>query len=787
MPPLSRTPSRKSASLLRRANTVSSSAPTKSEMLGPNEKKQQAVVAARRAFGDEADRRIRGSQSSAEMRPRLSEMNLNKLHLNRQSSVKCQPTRQLAVAESTADSYQHSGDYGYSRASSTVHDDPRHYGFDDDSTDPGDYASTIVRRRKSMQWHMEHMTPVRGRQNFATAELDTSFGSRDYSPPHLGSSTPSSYRRIRKAKSAFVVSPIFPPSNQDISSVVYAAERSPQKNAAEISSQKDNSRKSMSFLRGGTEFMGEGRSRERRSYYMESSQRRGCPPIVPEVTGKYKGKNAKGEWGAMRFSVKKKARKISESVFGSMRKVLGISCNDNKGSLRSIPEQHVPSKRMHFRDYVTPEEVHGEQVFAAPGKFGEVKEKPKIRSNYVISKPPSLHLVPSHEMIRSDVGSIRDATPPIAFQNRKFSATSMGSISTATWNSTIASRITSRTLRDNSADKGRMSPVLDGDESEYFRPPPKRERCNVDARRVYSALVKRFNQEADKETIVPSQEPGYYMTPGIGLLPEEEGIFERHSTSQLGGTGVKREDSNVTIKLEPQPECYEREPESPPPPIPKIPKIWLENEVAKTSAEGSTEDPRLSKSYIPSDEPDSAMRSRTAHECPSTKAASTAQTRLAISKKGPSTDSIDSSNMAQLIGGEGNLSVNTFATSTDAALSACHLQMLEKRRLTPRSYASNENLHRGPAKRFSHLEAGEGIRRARSVLDCYNSNTQVPAERTKIAMGYERPLSQNILARSGLRSIDTNTQVAPVVGSNETPFVITKRASRTSLSGRVRG
>jgi len=750
-------------------------------MLGPNEKKQQAVAAARSAFSGEADRRIRGSQSSAEMRPRLSEMNLNRLHLNRRSSVKCQPACQLAVAASTADSYQHSDDYGYSRAPSTVNDDPRYYGFDNDSTDPGDYASTVVWRRKSMQWHRDHMTPARGRRDVRTADLDTSFGSRDYSPPQLSSSTPSSYRRVRKAKSAFVVSPIFPPLNQDISSVIYSAERSPQKNAAEFPPQKDNSRKSMSFLRGGTEFMGEGRSRERRSYYMESSQRKGCPPIVPEVTGKYKGKNAKGEWGAMRFSVKKKARKISESVFGSMRKALGISCNDNKNSLRSIPEQHVPSQRMHFRDYVTPEEVYGEQIFAAPGKFGEVKGKPKIRSNYVISKPPSLHLVSSFEMIRSDVGSIRDVTPPMPLQDRKVSATSMGSISTATWNSTIASRMTSRTLRDNSVDKGRVSPVLDGDEAQYFRPPPKRERYNIDARRVYSALVRRFHQEAEKKSTVPLQEPGYYMTPGIGLLPEEEGIFERHSPSQPGGSGVKRKGSNITIKLEPQPEIYEREPESSPPPIPKIPKIWLENKIAKTFNEVSTVHSQQAESEIASDGSDGARKSHMNQERPSTEA----ETPIAISKKSSFADKVDLSNSAQATGDEENLSVNTFATSTDAALSACHLQMLEKRHPTPRSSASNDNLLRGPAKRFSYLETGEGIRRARSVLNCHNSNAQALAERTMTAMEYERPLSRNILARTGLRSIDTNTQAVPVVNSDEAPFVIAKRASRTSLSGRV--
>ena len=414
--------------------------------------------------------------------------------------------------------------------------------------------------------------------------------------------------------------------------------------------------------------MGEGRSRERRSYYIESSQRKGCPPIIPilEAVGRYKGRNTKGEWGAVRCSVKKKARKISESVFGSVRRALGMEPKTGTG-MGAIPEQHVPSTRMHFRDYAAPEEVFGtataaaatvaavaggegsggsgsgsgsggiggagrEQnlVCAAPGRFGSgnreinnnLKEKPKIRSNYVISKPPTIHYVPSSEMIRSDVGSIRDLTPPSSF-GRKFSAAaSIGTVSTGTWNSTIASRMTSRTLRGDglhvtaaasvAVDKRDLMPVPDADAEPagerggegYFHLPPKRERRNVDARWVYSALVRKLHQEEDDRKagqLQPAQSEmaaaaaaaaGYYMAPDIGLLPKEEGIFERHPSNNappqpqsLSGRppSLKKRGSDATIKPEPAPYCGSESP--PPPPVPKIPRVWLEDGVTKTFGE----------------------------------------------------------------------------------------------------------------------------------------------------------------------------------------------------------
>ena len=448
-------------------------------MLDPAQKKQQAVAAAQRAFTDASDRQTFVPRTNHLIRP-LSEMNLNRLHLARMSFDD-------HYASSTENYNDGGSDYQYQS------------------------TGTIV-KRPSMQWGSENQAPERVH---GISRLPGQYESRKASPPSaLDSVSSSSYRRVRKTRSAFVVSQIFqPPNTDDVSSVAYASERSPQKN------ENFNSRKSMSFLRGGTEFMGEGKARERRSYYMESSARKGCPAIILPDIDRYKGRNEKGEWGAMRVSVKKHARKLSESLFGSMRKVLGRGASPGS---TAIPEQHINSSRMHFRDYITPEESNN---YAAPGRFG-VKEKPKIKSNYVVSKAPTLHLVPSYEMIRSDVGSILEASPGM---ERKFSSRSMRSTaSTATsghWNSTIASRMTGHTHRDT-----RMSPMPDRDEG-FFRAPPRRDRYNVDARRVYSALLKRLNPEdeelSDKDTI--HSPPGYFMTPGIGLLPEEEGIFDRKS------------------------------------------------------------------------------------------------------------------------------------------------------------------------------------------------------------------------------------------------------------------
>jgi hypothetical protein len=787
---LARSSSQKGHSILRRNTvSVSSTAPTKSEMLDLNEKKQQAVAAAQRAFVDHAVRRIHGSQSSSDMRPRLSERNLNQLSssrppITRGPSTTGRPT--TAPPTSTVAS----SDYGYSQAPSSItHGSVRRHRFDEESIDGGDYESTVVRRRESMRWHRENLTPARNSRQEASSrkvEVD-SYVIPDYSPPRLDSSTPSSFRRIRKTRSAFAVSQIFSPSDQDVSSVFYGA-GSPQKKT----DNRDNSRKSMSFLRGGTEFMGEGKTRERRSYYMESSQRKNYPPIVPPEVANYKGKNEKGEWGAMRL--KKKARK----VFGSMRRALGMGCSNDPDLMGSIPEQHVPSSRMHFRDYITPEEANAE-TYAAPGKFG-VKEKPKIRSNYVISKAPTIHLVPSQEMIRSDVGSVREVSPPLnTGPNRKVSPASVATVSTGTWNSTATSRMSARTLRGNTLDgtlhSGRTSPVLDGDDALYFRPPPRRERLNVDARRVYSALVKRFNNDEQPKPTEPSQDTGYYMTPGIGLLPEEEGIFERHiAPSSLGRrTSVGSTSSKATVKQTPAPQKavpehmeaeYEYEPESPPPPVPKIPKMFLEPGPADGSGTRSNQREGLDSNRYDSN---SVRSNRRAPRGSITAPPSSSLETRDVPRKGPFSGKLEGLPAARPMGGEeGNASVDTFSTSTDAALSACHLQMIRNRRSGPGKFASNENLRRTPVvpKRPAHPEAGEDIQRSRSVLEYREAKAQAPPERTRTPMSYDRPLSRNLLFRAGLRNIDANVQ-APIAGSHEPLLVITKRASRTSLSGRV--
>jgi len=671
------------------------------------------VTAAQRAFDADTNRRIHGPQSSktSKSRPVLSEINLNRL-----PPPPPPPARPPPVIPSSS---IYSSYYGGSR-----------HAFDDGEEGEEYYEPTVVHRRASVRCHRETLTGTpapsdrQEPRNLVTPEPEFDiFISQDYEPPHDGSSTPSSYRHIKKAKSAFAVSHMFvPPPALAIPSVAFGAGGPPAK---------ENQRKSASFLRGGTDFMGEGRARERRSYYMESNARKTLPPIVPPeiVAGIYKGKDEKDERGTMRF--RKKAKKITDSVFGSMRRVLGRSCSGiDQASSVSIPEQQVASSRLHFREYVAAEEP------LSPRKSG-AKEKPKIRSNYVVSKAPSLHVITSQEMIHSDVGSIRNATPPTPQNSeRKFSGRSMGTISTATWSSSIASRMSGQTVRDNGDPAGG---------EEFFQPPPRRERFNVDARRVYSALLKRQNS-VDKSAPTGAMEgSGYYMIPGIGLLPEEERIFERHVAPSTKTASIRSNSSKLTVK----PELVGRsEPEfgqgSPPPPVPKIPKIWTANSVELNTHNEDTGAIRNRKSWAPSSTTLYAPINRDLRPEPL---------------------------HAELDHGD-----DAISTSTDAALSACHLQVLKTRRF--QTGTSHENLRGSPlaTKRLSHLEAGENIRRSRSVLEQRHTNNRTPVERTRTP-GYDRP------PRAGLRNIDINA--APIAGSEMSPLNLTKSDSRTSLSGRV--
>jgi hypothetical protein len=641
-----------------------------------------------------------------------------------------------------------------------------HRVFSDDSasSDVGDYP-TIVRRRKSMRWHQVNFGRTPPPPAVAAAAAAPAAGKRpvtapsssgaysqfivgDYSPPQLGrGSTPSSYRRIRKAKSAFAVSQIFSPAASDVSSVAFAAERSPQK--------QEGGRKSMSFLRGGTEFMGEGSTRQRRSYYMESSARKGCPPIIPlDGLSRYKGKNDKGEWGALRISVKKKAKKISESVFGSVRKVLGGRSAED----RTLPEQHVPSSRMHFRDYVTQEEALGE-TYAAPGKLGG-HEKPKIRSNYVVSKPPTLHFVASNDKINSELGSIRDITPPFV-GDRKVSSMSM---ETATWDSTIASRMSARDRLDNIIEKSQRSNAAEQTDGEEFVPPPRRERYNVDARRVYSALVKKLGDKSpETQTKRQTAYAAEYYAEGIamGIHPVEK------STAAAAATKAP---SSVRDRYPSDVQLEERGIYSQAPPVPKIPKAWLENDIVKTmdGAGSMHRHERKSKMYGFDD----IKRYGELHDRSGTLVAP------ALYERASYTDNLRSLRPSQAPVEEQSFrSVETFASLADTAVSACHLQVLKHRRSTPAWSSSNENLPRSPAlqKRMSNIEAGNKMYRSRSVLEQRIPRVQTPIERTKTAMGYDRPLRM----RAGLRSIDVN------VTGTEHPRTLTKRTSGASLSGRV--
>lgn len=175
---------------------------------------------------------------------------------------------------------------------------------------------------------------------------------------------------------------------------------------AATDAQRLENRKSMSFLRGGTDFMPqsmkqhciENKPRERMSFYTPSSARpMPEPSLFQDPTIGYRGRNDKGDWGALRWAMKRKARRITQ-VFGSVKGIFGKK-KSYRGTemIANIPEQHIISSRPHFGEYVPSisedDGIEHERPITLQKIPMESREKPKIRSSYVVTRKPvcSLH------------------------------------------------------------------------------------------------------------------------------------------------------------------------------------------------------------------------------------------------------------------------------------------------------------------------------------------------------------------------------------------------------------
>lgn len=285
-------PSQASTSL-RRCKTTATSRPlnqTKSELLNSTEKSKQAVSAAQRAFAPTSRSKPLVAQQqipSSFITPPSRRQGLVELDTNQDGRVNVRYSRYGAPPNSVT-SRDYSGESSYSpspipaglgRFYAERYAD---YGEDDDDDDY--FEGTIVRKRWSMPVQAESgiCNPRFFSGSTVVPDDDEDLHVSGFTPEPVASQ-PSSFKRLGRSKSSAVFN-----------------RASSSNNTAQ-----PNSRKSTSFLRGGTDFMPESmknnpkaqfKPRERRSYYTSSEDR----PVFPEDTMSMYKRNDRGEWGALR-------------------------------------------------------------------------------------------------------------------------------------------------------------------------------------------------------------------------------------------------------------------------------------------------------------------------------------------------------------------------------------------------------------------------------------------------------------------------------------------------------
>ncbi|KAG0136686.1 hypothetical protein HOY82DRAFT_549569 [Tuber indicum] len=538
-------PPSKTKSRVRRAKSTSYPTATRSELLAPQERSQQAVAAAQRAYGDDIQRR-----------------NSKREHaVFRSSGIRFLSPVDNRNRTSDAGGFYSVNRHEAEKSHSTMTKNASYASYD---TAAGASYSTYASRENTASMRLGTLRQL-GDENEVFQQLTfSSPGARralnlsdlgaDYhsSPGSPVPSTPSSYRRLRKTKSVFSVSQVYPRPTPDQSPAVFPPELSSKE------AMMRNQRKSTSFLRGGTEFMpdsmrhqleeagGDGPSqrqqqqsyvKEQKPFYLSASCRRSQKPIAfPETV---RAKKVSKEQPTELLSVRKAMGETAKKVFGSMKRVFGV----REKLENTFPEQHVPASRSHFCDFVSPSELHDD--------IKDIPEPGIIRMcSNIVSRAPTLRTVPSFEMPHSIAGSIRDVTPnPPQSPVSTIRGVSVPTDGSSTWNSTLDRRSASKRLSiidENAPDRIRENLYEPSVAGESTQP-------RYEVRRVYSALMKRLDegaanepQDCQKDPCGPgygSPESGCHMAPGLGLKPEEENLF-----TKPGKSGQGRSTTTSTIR-----------------------------------------------------------------------------------------------------------------------------------------------------------------------------------------------------------------------------------------------
>jgi hypothetical protein len=381
-------------------------------------------------------------------------------------------------------------------------------------------------------------------------------------------STPSSYRRLRKSKSMF--SPLKPaphvfytngtPDRDTCSTFevqdIMTESRTPQATERSVPLRAP---KSMSFLRGGKgatrRANDEAVQMARDRFFHQATQERlrSQPSFIfrsrtqkPEKEFRKSVRSSSGNTDALpvgsaeqvinpkNSKLRVKARKASKTLKSTFKRVFGLS----KDEPVEVPNQQVDARETHVRHYSSGPDLYDDAFVDIP--YPEEQELSRVTS-----RVPSIRKAESAELLKSQAASLRSA------RSRKSEDSEEGSRVTS-WTSTAVNTINSQAAREISEkERQRLSIINENgthkssasfkgvvsgnrisaypsirshhtEHIEVINPLPP-----VDSARVYSALMKRIDENSPKPAPILSAKPSVDSIQAAKYAPRRSASVRR--------------------------------------------------------------------------------------------------------------------------------------------------------------------------------------------------------------------------------------------------------------------
>lgn len=238
-----------------------------------------------------------------------------------------------------------------------------------------------------------------------------------------------------------------------------------------------------------------------------------------------------------------------------------------------IPEQQVAASRTYFAPETSPAFQEGERI----RPLGPREQPPKIRSSFVIARAPSLHHVHSDEVLQSYQGSIREPTPApeVEVEHLEDPYGTVSTCSSLAWKSTLSSHTS--TVRGPPAplesifERDLQTPCPPEGPGKINAPRHRKDRYNVDVRRLYSALVKNLDEKPPVLKPIPPKDLDTAITDSPSDQHDHH-AFQNYRTALASSSTLERT-CNDTVRRSSR-VTFEEPPHRTPPPIPERPSNY---------------------------------------------------------------------------------------------------------------------------------------------------------------------------------------------------------------------